>query len=170
MQSPKEIHMSVLGLMYIEPTIRSTLFLTQSYFTKQIRSPVESVGAKEDGGKVGALLPAEVELARGGEGWGEVLEGALQPSEEEVEHGHEGDKEEPVPGPKVTVGVLLVLLLLLHHIQPPALLHLQATLLHHLAGVDHIVDKVAQGVDGKAHAKETIESVNRPNCFLWKFC
>ena len=67
MQSPKEIHMSVLGLMYIEPTIRSTLFhpfLKRSHITKLIlRSPVEGVGAKEDGGKVGALLPAEVELA-----------------------------------------------------------------------------------------------------------
>ena len=60
-----------------------------------------------------------------------------------------GDQEEAVPGAQV-VGAGGVLGFLLHHVQlPGALLHLQAgPLLHLLAGVDHVVGKVAQGVDG----------------------
>ena len=62
-----------------------------------------------------------------------------------------GDQEEAVPGAQVVgAGVVLGLGLLLHHVQlPGALLHLQAALLLHLlAGVHHVVGKVAQGVDG----------------------
>ena len=114
--------------------------------------PVESVSAEKDGGQVCPLLPGQVELAGGGKGGGEVLEGALQPREEEVEHGHQGDQEEAVPGAQVGAGVGL----LLHHVELPALLHLQDALLHLLAGVDHVVGKVSQGVDGKRRAKETI--------------
>ena len=130
--------------------------------TENLKSPVESVGAKKDGGQVGPLLPAQLQLARGGKGGGEVLEGALQPREEEVEHGHQGDQEEPVPGPQGGLGVGL----LLHNVQLPALLHLQAALLHLLSGVDDIVGKVTQGVDSKAQAKETIERVYCPQCVL----
>ena len=38
-------------------------------------------------------MPGQVQFAGGGKGGGEVLEGALQPGEEEVEHGHQGDQE-----------------------------------------------------------------------------
>ena len=130
---------------------------------QQFKSPVESVCSKKYGGQVCPLLPAQVELAGSGKGGGEVLEGALQPREEEVEHGHQGDQKEAVSGPQAGLGVGC---LLLHDVQLPALLHLRPALLHLLADVDQIVGKVAQRVDGKADAKETIESVNCPQCVL----
>ena len=106
-----------------------------------------------------------MQLASSGKGGGEVLEGAFQPGEEEVEQGHQGDKKETVPGPKAD-GTAGLGLLLLHHVQLPALLHLQAALLHLLAQVHHVVDEVAQGVESKTTTKETIESVNRPQGVL----
>ena len=39
MQSPKESHMSVLGLMYIEPTIRNTLKLMKFFSLEVCMKP-----------------------------------------------------------------------------------------------------------------------------------
>ena len=61
-----------------------------------------------------------MQLASSGKGGGEVLEGALQPGEEEVEQGHQGDKKQTVPGPKAD-GTAGLGHLLLHHVQLPAL-------------------------------------------------